>query len=218
MSRPTIEAAFYVLNEERGLERAIKSALAAGVDSVMVWDTGSMDGTLDIARKYARRIYTLRVPEEAVDFGMLETMVCHLAKADWVLRLDGDEAIRSEIDLHDLCDDYYGVWSMARYRWADLDRNVQLEREAFPDLQYRFFKNDGLSRYVGLLHPVFESPHPIGQCEFDIAVLDHFVDPLHLADPERVARRNRLYQRLAGLAGKRPEGSDEGMRLAGHQQ
>lgn len=219
----SIELAMYVKDEVRGIASAIESALLAGVDSVFIWDTGSTDGTPDIVEGRSRlhrsipfRVFDWPVPEEAVDFGAMETAVCWMAKGDWVLRLDGDEMISTVVDLHDLIDGHFGAWKMPRYRWADLERRIQLEVEAFPDFQYRFFRNDGQSRYVGLIHPTFETSHPIGDAS-GIVDLHHFVDPLHLSNPVRVEARNRLYRRLATRAGKAPEGSPEGMRLAGHQ-
>lgn len=211
----SITAAFYVKNEEAGLERAISSVLDF-VDEIIIWDTGSTDGTLAIAEKYANRIYRLKVPFSAIDFGEMETIVTHLAKTDWVLRLDGDETLTNGRLLRELAEsEDYGVWKLPRRRWADLAMTAQLEQEAWPDWQYRFMYADGQSCYVDPLHPKFETPHVIGETR-DV-IIEHFVDPLHLNDPTRVRRRSRLYRRLARLSGKAPEGSDEAMRLAGYR-
>ncbi len=212
MAKPTISLVLYVLDEAEHIERAILSAINF-VDEILVWDTGSMDGTADIAATYADRLYRLRVPEEAVHFGEMETMAAHLAKCDWVLRLDGDEELEGGEMLRGLASQQYGAWAFPRYRWADLGKTVQLEREAFPDFQYRFVLNDGKTRWVDPLHPRFETPHQVGTALLS-PCLNHFVDPLHLNNPERVAQRNRLYARLAAKAGKAPEGSPEAMRLA----
>jgi glycosyltransferase involved in cell wall biosynthesis len=214
--KPSIELVLYVYNEAEHLERAILSAIN-DVDEVTVWDTGSTDGTLDIAQTYADRLYRLAVPEEAMDFGEIETMVMHLARCDWVFRLDGDE----ELGRRDprsclkslIMSGSAGAWGLARYRWADMDRVHQVEKEAWPDYQYRLVLNDGRSRFVGPLHPNFETEHRIGRTT-DL-YLDHYVDPLHLRAGERLEQRNRLYARLAAKAGKAPEGSAEAMKLAG---
>lgn len=215
-----VECVLYVRDEVGGIRRAIESARRAGADTVLVWDTGSTDGTLELAHELADRVLRWPIPEEAVHFGSMETAVVWMSRGDWVLRLDGDEMIRTfdGLNLHDLIDPYYGVWKMARARWADLGRTIQLEKSAWPDWQFRFLRNDGLSRYVGALHPRFETPHPIGECEPEAIVLDHFVDPLHFVDPEKMERRTRLYDRLSKLAGKAPEGSAEAMTLAGHRE
>lgn len=211
----TITAAFYVKNEQEGLEDAILS-VRDFVDVVLIWDTGSTDGTPDIARKYADVLYTLPVPLEAVHFGEMESIVTGLAHTDWVLRIDGDETLGNAYRLADLVEsEDYGVWKLPRYRWADLNKTRQLEKEAFPDWQYRLFLADGRSRYLDAVHTRFETPHPIGET-YDV-FLNHFVDPLHLSNPERVKERAALYERLAEISGKSPEGSEEAMRLGGHK-
>lgn len=210
----TIGLVIYAKNEEDGLERAILSALPH-VDTVTVWDTGSTDGTLEIARKYADFLYTLQVPPDAMDFGMVESMTSRLTPCEWSLRLDGDETLEEGSFLRDLVETEYDVWGFARYRWADLAGTVQLEKEAFPDYQYRLIRNDHRTWFRDLLHPRIETPHLIGRTLTPF--ISHFVDPLHLSNPQRVEERNRLYETLARRAGKSPEGSDEALRLAGHK-
>lgn len=211
----SITAAFYVKDEKDGLRNAILSVRDV-VDVVLVWDTGSTDGTLETVDDLIDRVYRLVVPPDAVNFGELETMVTHLAKTDWVLRLDGDETLTNAALLPDLAEsEDHGVWAFPRRRWADLGMTQQLEVEAFPDWQYRFMLADGRSHYLDAIHPRFETPHPIGII-YEV-VIEHFVDPLHLSNPERVARRNALYETLAERAGKAPEGSAEAMRLAKHK-
>ncbi len=210
----SITAVFYVKDERAGLRNAILS-VRPHVEVVLVWDTGSTDGTLETVRDLVDRTYQLKVPLEAVDFGEMETFVTHLAKTDWALKLDGDEMLSNAHLLHELTEtEDYGAWRFPRKRWADLGMTKQLELEAWPDWQYRFMLADGQSRYVDAIHPRFESPHPVGET-YEIW-LDHFVDIYHLSDPVRVQERTKLYQFLANRAGKAPEGSPEAMRLAGH--
>lgn len=153
------------------------------------------------------------MPEQAIDFGMMETMVTHLARCQWVLRLDGDETLENAHLLFDLIDQDYDAWKFPRKRWADLKKSIRLENEAWPDFQFRFFLNDKQSRYIGIVHPHFDTPHVIGET-YDIW-LNHFVDPLHLSDPVRAEERRKLREILAKKSGKTPEGSSEAMRLAG---
>src|SRR3989337_1670622 len=120
---PSIGLVIYAKNEEAGLEQAILSALPH-VDAVTVWDTGSTDGTLEIAKKYADFLYTLQVPPEAMDFGMIESMTIRLTPCEWSLRLDGDETLEEGRLIRDLVETDYDVWGFARYRWADLAKTV----------------------------------------------------------------------------------------------
>ena len=211
----SISLVMYLKNEEAGVRRAIESVIDH-VDEFVAWVTGGDDRTLEIVQEYSPRLYTLQVPPEAVDFGEMESIICHLAKCDFVLRLDGDETLENAHKLKDLIDsEDYVTWKFPRMRWADLEMTVQQEKEAYPDWQYRLFLNDKLSRFVDALHPHFETPHMIG--EVSGMVIHHFVDVLHLSNPKRRAEREELYRLLAKKSGKEPEGSPEAMRLAGHQ-
>lgn len=209
---PTIELAIYCKDEEACVERAIRSVIDH-VDGFYAWDTGSTDSTVDILRRYTNRIYRLRVPEEVMDFGEVETMLIHLARGDFVLRLDADEVVTNPQRIRELVESDYDVWRFPRRRWADLGMTIQTETTAYPDYQYRLVRADGHSRWVGILHPEFRSPHPVGTA--DDVTIEHFVDVFHTGDPARAEKRRKLYTHLAAQAGKAPEGSLDAMRLAG---
>lgn len=58
-------------------------------DEVLVFDNGSTDGTRDLARAYAN----VRLEEgEFVGFGPTKNKAVSLARTDWILSLDSDEA------------------------------------------------------------------------------------------------------------------------------
>jgi tetratricopeptide (TPR) repeat protein len=80
-----------VKNEERYLPKCLMSVKPV-VDEIIVVDTGSTDRTRDIARAFGATVYD--VPWTG-DFS--EARNCSLAKAsgNWILVLDGDEAVSS---------------------------------------------------------------------------------------------------------------------------
>ncbi len=75
-------------NEELVLGRTLKS-LRNISDDIVVADTGSTDGTINTARKNGARAETLIWQ----GFGPTKNAALQLAKYDWVLFLDADEAI-----------------------------------------------------------------------------------------------------------------------------
>lgn len=78
-----------VRNAEAGLERCLLSALPF-VDEIVIVDTGSQDRTIEIARKYAHILHQMPWPD---DFSAARNVSLDLATGDWVLVLDGDEAL-----------------------------------------------------------------------------------------------------------------------------
>ena len=96
-ARARISVAMMVGNEAHFVADAIKSA--AWADEVVILDTGSTDGTDDIARSMGARV--VRESWRTVDlgdglwsiddFGSARTRSIELATGDWVVLLDADE-------------------------------------------------------------------------------------------------------------------------------
>jgi tetratricopeptide (TPR) repeat protein len=89
MSRPTVTLAMIVRDGGAGLARCLKSALP-GVDSIVVGDTGSSDGSAEIARHFGARV--LNIPWRD-DFSQARNAVLDSVESDWVLWLDADEML-----------------------------------------------------------------------------------------------------------------------------
>ncbi|MDQ1243827.1 MAG: hypothetical protein QG565_167, partial [Campylobacterota bacterium] len=60
---------------------------------VLLYDNGSTDATLEIAKKYSN--VTL-FQGEFLGFGETKNLACSFAKNDWVLSLDADEVLSDE--------------------------------------------------------------------------------------------------------------------------
>jgi len=86
-----ISLALIARNEARCLERCLRSA-APYVDEMLVVDTGSTDGTPDIARTCGARVRTYAWNE---DFAAARNFALSCTDADWILVLDADEWIES---------------------------------------------------------------------------------------------------------------------------
>lgn len=99
--RPRVSLAIITLNEARAIERCIASCRGL-VDEVVVVDSGSTDGTQEIAAWLGARV----VHRDFDSFGPQKNRAVELCTGDWVLNLDADEwlgdglcaAIRAAVD------------------------------------------------------------------------------------------------------------------------
>lgn len=78
------------LNAEKHIARCLKSVPFAA--DVVVLDSGSTDRTVEIARGLGARVFS----EEWRGFGPQKRRATELARTDWVLSLDADEALSPE--------------------------------------------------------------------------------------------------------------------------
>lgn len=79
-------------NEARNIEAAVSSILSLS-DDVVIYDSGSTDGTLDIVRKLPVRLET----GAWQGFGPTRQLAAQCARHDWVLVVDADEVVLPEL-------------------------------------------------------------------------------------------------------------------------
>jgi tetratricopeptide (TPR) repeat protein len=84
-----LSACLIVRDEEPRLAAALDS-LAGVADEICVLDTGSVDGTVALARARAHKVETRTWRE---DFAAARNACLELASGDWVLALDADERV-----------------------------------------------------------------------------------------------------------------------------
>ena len=83
-----LSVAMITLNEERILERTLKS-VADFADEIVIVDSGSTDRTKEIAEKYgAKFIY-----QKWLGYGKQRNVAIDNASHEWVLNIDADEEI-----------------------------------------------------------------------------------------------------------------------------
>jgi glycosyltransferase involved in cell wall biosynthesis len=145
----------FVKDEEENLLDAIESVRPI-VTEIIIVDTGSTDGTVELARSITNRVY--EVP--FTDFGSIRTLTAHLASCPWVLMLDADERLdpsewpklaelvskplalskhKGELDADENV--VIDSWALPRKRWADKWMRKQVEVDKYPDWQVRLFVN-----------------------------------------------------------------------------
>ena len=82
-----------VKNEEASLPKTLNSVKGI-VDEMVVLDTGSTDRTVEIARKFGARVHLF---EWCNDFSIARNEALKYVQGKWVLVLDADEVLTSEI-------------------------------------------------------------------------------------------------------------------------
>lgn len=78
-------------NEAKQIENCLKSIKFA--DEIIIIDTGSVDKTIDLAKRYTKNIYK----KKFTNFSDLRNFGLSVAKSEWILYVDADEEIPKEL-------------------------------------------------------------------------------------------------------------------------
>lgn len=90
---PRLSLIVITKNEKAAIERCLQSA--AGIaDEIVVVDSGSTDGTLEIVRSFGAKIIQ---PEDWPGFGPQKQRAQDAASGEWILSLDSDEWIGEDL-------------------------------------------------------------------------------------------------------------------------
>jgi glycosyltransferase involved in cell wall biosynthesis len=88
----SLSVTIITLNEADRIERCLESVQALA-DEIIIFDSGSTDATLDIARRYTDKIWETEWP----GYGKQKQRALEQASCDWVLAIDADEALDPEL-------------------------------------------------------------------------------------------------------------------------
>jgi glycosyltransferase involved in cell wall biosynthesis len=133
-----ISVAVITKNEEQNIRDCLESVRWA--DEVVVVDSGSTDGTIQICREFQARIYV----EEWKGFSRQKNSALEKTRNEWVLSLDADERVTPELQgeiettlgRNPLCDGYF----IARKNFF-LNRWIK-HCGWYPDYNLRLFRKD----------------------------------------------------------------------------
>lgn len=89
---PTISLAMIVRDAAADLSRCLQSALAE-VDEIVIVDTGSRDGTLNIAKSFTNKTYFYKWND---DFSAARNFAISKCTGQWIFSLDADEVLDSQ--------------------------------------------------------------------------------------------------------------------------
>ncbi len=190
---PRISLCMIVRDEAQNLERCLRS-VAGVVDETCVLDTGSTDGTPELAARLGARVGRAAW---TADFAAARNASIALASGDWVLVLDADE----ELDLsaqapEELRSRLLAFVQASQGRAGRLCIRNRLEGGETSQADIvRFFACDPLGRYEGRIHvqwTVAGSMPP--RADTGVAVLHHGYAR------ETVERRGKLARNLELLA------------------
>jgi glycosyltransferase involved in cell wall biosynthesis len=87
----TLSVIVITKNEAHAIRACLESV--AWADEIVVLDSGSTDGTVEICREHTPRVYTTDWP----GFGPQKNRALELATGEWVLSLDADERVPAEL-------------------------------------------------------------------------------------------------------------------------
>jgi glycosyltransferase involved in cell wall biosynthesis len=144
-------------DEAAGIERCLRSAPFVA-ESVVIVDTKSADATDDIARRCGARVFV----EDWRGFREQKAHAVSLARHDWILSLDADEALSAEAQAEVV------AW-LASGAGASLD-GMEFPRLSwnlgrwirfggwYPDAQLRLFHRDRAQWRAGHLHERVAAP------------------------------------------------------------
>lgn len=90
-SRQPLSVAIITLNAASQLAACLESVTFA--DEILVVDSGSQDGTVELAVRHGARV----IQQEWLGFGRQKQFAVDQAKHDWVLCLDADERLSPEL-------------------------------------------------------------------------------------------------------------------------
>jgi glycosyltransferase involved in cell wall biosynthesis len=135
-----------VRDEERVLARCL-SSLRGVYDEICIVDTGSTDGTIDIAKQFGARVRTFfhcNGPDGQIrDFALARNASLEMAKGDFLLRIDADEVL-----------DPGGAQRLRQHarRATVAGIRVSMRWGKLRWLSVRLIKNDPQHRFTGRIH------------------------------------------------------------------
>jgi len=152
-----ISAVIITLNAQSHLDKCLDS-IKSLVDETIIVDSGSIDKTLDIAKKHDARIFR----QDWLGFAGQKNFGIAKAKNKWVLSLDADEIINPELEKNIKKADlntydgfylsrrnYFGKKWIAHCGW-------------YPDYQLRLFRADKMNFEKKEVHEIIKSVGKIG--------------------------------------------------------
>lgn len=155
-------------NEQDCIEACLESVKWA--DEIIICDNGSEDRTIDIAGKYTDKIFKF----ENLDFATIRNKGIEKASEDWVLYLDSDERVLSDLKLEIqelIKTDKYSAFAISR-------RNIIFGSEQkyppfWPDRMIRLLKRSDFENWVGKVHEYAKFKGKLGYAKNPLLHLTH---------------------------------------------
>lgn len=129
-------------------------------DEIVVLDSGSTDGTVDICRKYTDKVFETDWP----GFGPQKNRALEKAAGDWVFSIDADERVSPE-----LRQEIEQAMTSTQYQGYEIPRSSHYcgrrirHSGWWPDYIVRLFRSDSSRFTDSLVHEHVEVQGPVGR-------------------------------------------------------
>lgn len=133
-------------NEEANIRRCLESVHFA--DEIIVLDSGSTDNTLTIAREYTDKVFST----DWQGYGIQKDRALQKAQGDWVLNLDADESVSSELRQEILQAISSDTADAFRIPIQMIFYNQVLKYSGSPKRHIRLFKRENASYSKDIVH------------------------------------------------------------------
>ncbi|MGP8252265.1 MAG: glycosyltransferase family 2 protein [Terracidiphilus sp.] len=155
----SLSIAIITLNEAANLPRTLRSVI--GLGEVVVVDSGSTDGTVEIAEQAGARVFN----EPWKGFGAQKNSAIAKAAGEWILSLDADEEVSPAL-AREITDLLAGEPAFAAYRIKRLNHflGTPLRHGGYwPDRKLRLFRRGAASFEERPVHETMRSDGPVGE-------------------------------------------------------
>lgn len=152
-----ISACIITLNEEDNLERCLSGL--DFVDEIIVLDSGSTDRTLDIAKKFTKNVFF----REFDNYANQKNHAIRIAKNEWILTLDADEEIGSQLreEILQLKEEDWKAFDGFFIPRLTYYLHTWIHHSGwYPDLQIRLFRKSRGEFQGGLVHETISMNSP----------------------------------------------------------
>jgi glycosyltransferase involved in cell wall biosynthesis len=193
----TVSIALIVKNEERTLARCLDSIHGA-VDEIVVIDTGSVDATVSVARRYTDRIFDFPWID---DFAAARQFAFDHATSDWVAWVDADDVVHHADRIRPLC--AAAPANIAGFYWRYVLVRDAAGAPTFEFWRERCVRNDGNFRWQGRVHEALVARTPAQLVRSDEVVVEHLPEEDRGADQH--GRNLRILEAECADAGETVE-------------
>ncbi|WP_027356850.1 glycosyltransferase family 2 protein [Desulfofundulus thermocisternus] len=149
-----------VKDEEKNLPRclnSLKPLLESMKAELIVVDTGSIDNTVEIARRYTDRVY---LHQWNNSFSDMRNISISYARGKWIFIIDADEELENPAELVSLLKSgRVNKYNTVRFKEKNF---LSLDKQRYVvHVTERLFRNDGKFRYFGTIHNQPDYRYPV---------------------------------------------------------
>lgn len=182
-----------VKNEEKYLLRCLES-IAGIADEIVVVDTGSTDRTMEIARQFSEKVFSVKWRD---NFSIARNYALGKATGEWVFFLDGDEQLTPESKgklLEKLLNSDYEGYLVKVLNYYESGKQFRIA----PDAAFRIFRNKKEYRYSGAIYEqicdniLFVNPSAKIDISEDICIIHYGYLPDEVITKSTIERNTKL--------------------------